>query len=152
MYAVAKLNEQNKNFLNSPLAGGKKAYVGLAKAIVSRLAIPTGDVEDITDYYLTNISASVRATISNINELCVVDTGYVMEIVKTLWRARVLCAYPSKATPTIFPGMCKATDVYGFGCCTTPDLESIINESAYEIMQAYAGFTKVLLEIEALPA
>jgi hypothetical protein len=148
MYAISKLTKESQDFLGSPAATGKTAYIGLAKAIVNTLAVPTADVEDIAEFYIDNLSMNVRDVVGKVNELVIIDTGFVLDTVKALWKARTLCAFPSKAEPIIFPGMCKPNDVYGFGNCLTPEVEQLICDCPLEIMKAYATFSRVISEIQ----
>lgn len=146
MYAVSKLTQDSQDFLNK-VKNDKPSLIGLAKAIVQFKAIPGSEVEDIDLFYVDNHFTAVREAIGSINEIIVIDTAFVIETAKALWKARAYAAHPSKEKPYVLPGISTPNDVFGFGQVIAPELSAIINQSAFEIMDSYLGFVRVLADI-----
>ena len=146
MYAVSKLTQDSQDFLNK-VKNDKPSLIGLAKAIVQYKPIPTSEVEDIDQFYIDNHFIAVREAVGSVNEIIVIDTAFVIETAKALWKARAYAANPSKEKPYVLPGVSTPNDVFGFGQIIAPELNALIAQSAFEIMDSYLGFVKVMADI-----
>lgn len=147
MYAISKVSKESQDFI-SKVKCDNFCAIGLAKAIIASKPVPVSETDDIEMYFIDNHSLAVKDTISKVNELLVVDTAFVLEAARTLWKARAYAAVPCTDLPVVFPGMNKAIDVYGFGSCVSQDLDAMIHENPHEIMKAYLGFSRLIKEIE----
>ncbi len=149
MFVVSKISQESQSFI-SKVKIDDVSMIGLAKAIIEKKPVPNTECDDITLFYIDNHSSSVRELVGKINELTILNTDYVLNACKTLWKVRALAACPSDKLPYVLPNVSNCTDVFGFGEVVSPEMYSIIQTSAFEIMDTYLGFRKLLEEITSV--
>lgn len=145
MYLVTKLSQASQTFINQ-LGSGDLTQIALAKAIANKLPLPSQEVTDASEYFATNCSKSVKESVSTINELIVVDTKNVLDMVATFFKARLATLFPADKLYCIGETDCES-DFFGYSSSISPELLAKCKTNSKQLVMLVNGFTVVLKEI-----
>ncbi len=100
MLIVSKLSKANQEFISSLSSSGESrsqlVSIGLARTLASMLPMPTSPVECIKTFFRMNQEINVRDKVYTLNELMVLDTEKVTDLIKAFYYYRYNAIYPSK--------------------------------------------------------
>jgi hypothetical protein len=151
MLSITNLTETSRNFIlslaNSGNSRSKIVTMCLAKAIADQLPITTAQEGDIKSMYRNLFEIEVMKQISDINELCIIDTESIKLYVRAfyVWRYRIafdpyvaLCTNQDTAIVDFF-GIKEALDV---------DAIDVLKNDPIGATKYYNGFMSFLREIK----
>ncbi len=150
MWQYAKLSTARAAFVTAGTAasemGSLKASAALAKVIADRLPLPSGPAEDISNYYAMTLSLDVAAKISELGEICMIDSVKVRDLVKAFYSARYQIVYPKKYV-FIRSKESTMTDIFGMSAFLSSNVVKEIIEQGNRFMYFYNEFSCLMDEL-----
>lgn len=119
MYQLTKLSQATQSYISGNISTISKTMtvsIAIAKVISDKLALPPAEIKGIDTYYLNNQFMTVNKYINSINELLVVDTKLIFDLVLRFYKLRYNSLIPVPSTIAL----CKDTaveDFFGISRC-----------------------------------
>lgn len=150
MYNISKLSGESKVFLqNLPLVTKNNqdiTVMSLAKAIANELTMPSGEVENSSEFYLQTTYITVREIASIINELVIIDLNRLQELVKMFWLVRYNVLFPRKKLFTL-SSLITESYFLGYGSLLSTDIITFIQVNSGLLVTVTNGFSQLFSEI-----
>ena len=150
MWQYAKLSTARAAFVTAGTAasemGSLKASAALAKVIADRLPLPSGPAEDISNYYAMTLSLNVATKISELGEICMIDSLKVRDLVKSFYSARYQIVYPKKYV-FIKSKESALMDIFGVRRFLSDEVVKEISEQGTRFMYFYNEFSCLMDEL-----
>lgn len=145
MYGIAKLSPESQDFLKVTTDKDLIAHA-LAKAIANVLPLPSSPVESPVEHNLSSNSVAVKRLVSDVNEVAVIDTKLVVELISLFWQIRYHIAHPSSH---VFNTSAESVEAnfFGYGSLLTPVLVEYIRSNGAELVRATNTFNKIIAEL-----
>lgn len=137
------------SLVNSGEAHSKLTTVCLAKAIADHLPLAPVENHNVGNYYRANLGIQVLGIISDINELCVIDTEGVEELVFQYYSYRYKVAF----NPSVVLMVSEDSAILDFfGISNAYDYDSLmkVKHDHLKAMKHYNSFSKLLDERSAI--
>lgn len=152
MFNTSKLSPLSMTFLqNLPSRTiGKPDLLSMAlgKVISSSLSLPSGNVINPNEFYITTLLGQVREFVSYFSDMVVIDTTRVLETTRMLWLVRYKVAFPGNALycineqspESVFLGYSSVLSVVDFKFIEDNLMELVlINNELNKIFQELTG-------------
>lgn len=152
MSAITRLDKDGQAIIVNLSNGGKSrsllVSIAIGKAIASSLSMPSSGVADVEQLYKTMHLINVQNTLSEINEMVVLDTDAILSYVSKFFAVRYAMLSPSM---TVFC-MNSETALEDFmGISQVMDQATIaaIREKPVELTAVHNGIVKLLAQLSA---
>ncbi len=83
-------------FTNEGRGKAAVSTVAISRAIANRLSMPSGEVENIDNYFRTFLQIDTLRQVSRLNEMFLVEVQEVMEFVAKFYKLRYAVLFPRK--------------------------------------------------------
>lgn len=83
-------------FTNEGRGKAVVSTVAIGRAIANRLSMPSGEVENIDNYFRTFLQIDTLRQVSRLNEMFLVEVQEVMEFVAKFYKLRYAVLFPRK--------------------------------------------------------
>ncbi len=141
MYAITSLSPYSQDFIKT-VNNPEVIKIAVAKVIANRLPLPSFELADHREYYTTTAEQQAKGLVSKFNEVTVINTGAVLSLVESFWKARYCSVFPPKVliqcetdAMCTFMGVAQVIDA---------DTCKFISENAEALRKAINGFTSVI--------
>lgn len=142
---LTKLSPELQKFVVNITAKARKesTSIAIAKAIANMLVIPTARVDNVQAFYKANVQMTAYTHLSYLNELLILDTDLIAELIIKFYGARYEVAYPSTNLVLIRDTM-AIYDFFGFGRYLSEAILETIKSEAKEIMYVHNNVCEIL--------
>lgn len=150
MYSISKLKKESQDFIASLSTGNKSRSVvtsiALGKVIADRMLLPSGEVENIAEYYRTSSTADFNTLLSCVNELVIVDITAVTDYTAKFYMNRYYNAYPAPVTIAL---KCETavTDFFSIGRSFDKTTLDVIQEHHVCLTDLVSKFKLLIQEL-----
>lgn len=149
MWNFSKFSKDMQTFLNSiALSGATKTLpftIALSKVLSAKQALPSGQVDDLENYFNMTLKLTILDTISKFNELVIVDVDKVIELTKDFYLLR----YDSLFPPAMII-MNKDQPLAGFFSMrrrVANDVITCLCDEPQKVMLYHNDISKLLIEL-----
>jgi len=118
----------------------------IALAIANNGQMPSSEVEDATNFFVTNVLASVRSIASCWNENMVFDYRACTELARAFWMIRYNAAYPARI-PFYSMHTCFFNAITGVERYMSQEQQDFLEKFKNEILQLTIAAMEVNLEL-----
>lgn len=150
MYHITKLSQASQTLI-ADISGSNKSRalpvsITLARLLANRLPLPTSEVECIDTFYNAQHAVAALTRLSSLNELLLLDTATIVDLIKRFYRLRY-----QQVCPQDHVLMRPQTAVLDFFRVTKSVDETTITciyENATYIMELTTRFIDLLNELK----
>lgn len=149
MYSISKLSDSSKDFIRSISASTTVLDIitlSIARVVSTRLALPSSAINDTSTYYGENVSNVARDLVSDLNEVRVINTTRVLELVKIFWTIRYNILFPKKRMYLI-GNASPESHFFGYAPFINSQLDLEITSALPLFITCYNGFNQILDEL-----
>lgn len=100
MKSLTPLQIRLETLVQSPADRGRVLAAVIATSVVSKLSMPSNQVESAQLYYADNHNYIVGGKLSEVNEGIIYDVVYADELVRKIWLMRYNAAFAIRPNPT----------------------------------------------------
>lgn len=145
MNALLKLNTECISFINGLNVNKDLIKIAVAKTVSEKLALPVEQPEDLDAYFNDNLNDASKNSISEINELIVIDALGALELTRMFWKLRQYVAHPKQNRLSVSTASSFA-DVLGFNTLIDAQTLAVLSnpEHCFAISKMITGFHSLL--------
>lgn len=152
MFPINTLQKESKDFIlnlvNTGRSRSKIVTLCLAKAIADSLPVSEAIDGDIKVYFRSMFEIPTMQLISQINEICIVDTEAVLEYVRSFYIWRYNSVYGQNVVLAILPETAVLA-FFGIDSVIDPDGIKAIAECPADTNKYYNGFAQLYRQLTA---
>lgn len=152
MYLITKLSQTTVNYMNglgsTNASRSVPVTLSVARVIADSLSLPSSKVDSIHEFYSDSFLQEVNVTVSMINEIVVIDTNGVLDLVEKLYQARYSVAF-GDVLPFLRSAETAVLDFFGISKTVEDGMSKVIAENAALINEAVLRFKQLIAEAKA---
>lgn len=147
MFVIARLNAKSINFVNylnsSGLVGKDCFNFALAYVLSRELSLPTGQVDDIDQYFRMQHEKAVFSRLGVVNELVSLNDEVIRAYCRAFYNLRYNAAYPN-AIPLALREGCGVADFFGISAFFPKDVLCSLDKRPEDVTRLVNGFTGLM--------
>lgn len=151
MYLLSNLSPESQSAINYLSSGIRSrsllTSVSIAYAIASHIPLPSTPVEDINEEYRFTNVIGVKQTLSQLNEMVILDTATILDYVERFYKLRYSVLYPTFEIYCNNPDT-VIQDFLGAGSVLDPVALEAIKQGPIEVTKIYNSISKIILELK----